>query len=109
MFLLSTVVAPAFVAGQLTIVPVEITSDLLTQVHRNLCGHPPTLAALAEVCPTLPAPERGAFWDGEGLAVAIRPRGGVRGAAQSGDTPVTLADLEAVMVSWRPTPITVIG
>ena len=52
-------------------------------------------------CPTLPEAERG-FWDGSTVGLAVRPKGGVRGAGQTGDTLVTLGDLEAVLVEWKP-------
>lgn len=101
MILLSTVVAPVFAAGDLHLTPVAITPDLLARVRRNLCGHPVTDGVLRSIYPSLPAPER-AFWDGTGVGLAVRPRGGVRGAQASGDTQVTLNDLEAVLVEWRP-------
>lgn len=102
--LLSTVVAPAFTAGSLDLSPRDGQDlvDLLSQVDRNLCGHPATNAMLRAVCPTLPAPER-AFWDGSSIGLAVRPKGGVRGTAAAGDTQVSsLSDLEAVLVKWRP-------
>lgn len=98
--LLSTVVAPAFAPGRLTLVPTSITSGVLDQVTRNLCGHPVTDAVLRAVRPTLPQPER-AFWDGATMGLAVRPKGGVRGATQMGDTQVTIQDLEAVLVRWE--------
>jgi len=101
MVLLSTVVAPAFAAGSLKLTPVKITPELLAGVSRNLCGHPLTDAVLRELHPGLPEAERG-FWDGSDIGLAIRPRGGVRGARVTGDTPVTLDSLEAVLVKWEP-------
>lgn len=99
--LLSTVVAPAFAAGRLELEPVNITPALLADVTRNLCGHPLTDAVLRAVYPDLPTQER-AFWTGDTLGLAVRPRGGVRAATTEGDTQVTLADLEAVLVRWFP-------
>jgi hypothetical protein len=101
--LLSTVVAPAFSAGALVITPVyaDQLPGFLRGVTRNLCGHPVTVGVLKELCPTLPEAERG-FWDGSTVGLAVRPRGGVRGAGQTGDTLVTLGDLEAVLVEWKP-------
>lgn len=101
--LLSTVVAPAFVAGRLELKPVnrDELPALLGRVTRNLCGHPVTDKVLRDVHPSLPAPEK-AFWAGEGIGLAVRPKGGVRGAGQQGDVQVSLADLEAVLVTWRP-------
>lgn len=101
--LLSTVVAPAFSAGALVITPVyaDQLPGFLRGVTRNLCGHPVTVAVLKELCPTLPEAERG-FWDGSTVGLAVRPKGGVRGAGQTGDTLVTLGDLEAVLVEWKP-------
>ena len=99
--LLSTVVAPSFTSARLVLTPVstEHLPELLANVTRNLCGHPATDAVLRELCPTLPVSER-AFWDGRTLGLAVRPRGGVRGADQNGDVTVTLNDLEAVVVEW---------
>jgi hypothetical protein len=100
--LVSTVVAPKFGNGrlELTAVDREYLLTLLPCVTRNLCGHPVTDTVLRQECPTLPEPER-AFWNGEGLALAVRPRGGVRGARQEGDTAVTLEDVEAVLFRWE--------
>jgi len=100
--LVSTVVAPKFGNGRLELTEVdhEYLLVLLPRVTRNLCGHPVTDAVLREVCPTLPTPER-AFWTGEGHALAVRPKGGVRGARQEGDTAVTLEDVEAVLFRWE--------
>ena len=103
--LLSTVVAPTFgITGQLHLTPVS-TKDLpalLGGVTRNLCGHPLTDAILRAACPWLPAQER-AFWDGNTTGLAVRPRGGVRGAQAAGDTAVSCLDhLEAVLVRWVP-------
>ena len=101
MILLSTVVAPSFVSGSISLVRVDITPELLAQVTRNLCGHPVTIGVLKDIYPGLPNQEK-AFWNGEGEALAIRPKGGVRGASATGDTQVTLDDLEAVLVYWHP-------
>ena len=105
--LTSTAVVPSFSHGQLTVVPVEINADILAQVERNLHGHGLTVDALRGLCLELPTAERG-FWDGTGTALAIRPKGGVRGAGTSGDTPVQIADLEAVLISWKPIPVTIL-
>jgi hypothetical protein len=102
--LLSTVVAPAFAAGRLELSPVEDLADALRSVTRNLCGHPLTDAALRSVCPDLPAPQK-AYWTGAPLGLAVRPKGGVRAAHTTGDTAVTLDDLEAVWVAWIPRTI----
>lgn len=64
-------------------------------------GHAATVEVLCTLCSTLPEAKRG-FWDGTGTALAVRPRGGVRGASATGDTAVTLDDLEAVLITWRP-------
>jgi hypothetical protein len=104
--LLSTVVAPSFTDGTLILIPVKEREELkkaLGNVGKNFCGHPVTDRVLRELCPTLPTPEKG-FWDGTTTGLAIRPKGGVRGAQASGDTIVTLADLEAVLVIWEPEP-----
>jgi hypothetical protein len=99
--LLSTVVAPSFEAGLLSVTPVEPAElpGLLPQVTRNLCGHPVTNGVLQEVYPDLPAPEK-AFWTGDTVGLAARPKGGVRGASQEGDTKVTLDDLEFALVRY---------
>lgn len=99
--LVSTVVAPSFSAGRLELTPVS-PDDLpayLSNVTRNLCGHPVTDKVLRELCPSLPVPER-AFWAGDGHALAVRPKGGVRAARAEGDTEVKLEDLEAVLFQW---------
>lgn len=98
--LLSTAVVPHFEAGLLRVEPLDPQHlpTVLRRVTRNLCGHPATIAMLRELCPTLPEPERG-VWDGTGIAVAVRPRGGVRGG---GDVQVTIADLEVAVVKWIP-------
>lgn len=99
--LLSTVVAPAFVAGTLTVKPVsqEELSALLGIVKENLCGHPITNRVLNEMYPDLPSPKR-AFWDGKTLGLAVRPKGGVRASVAEGDTQVTIDDLEFALVQW---------
>ncbi|RLC17907.1 MAG: hypothetical protein DRI57_09165 [Deltaproteobacteria bacterium] len=99
--LLSTVVAPKFSGGMLALTPVKITADLLSQVSRNLCGHPVTSEVLQKIFPALPEQKK-AFWDGSTRGLAIRPKGGVRASTQDGDTKVTLDDLEAVLVDWTP-------
>lgn len=93
--LCSTVVVPSFCSQTLRVEALtpEQFRELLSGVTRNLCGHPVTNAVLCAECPTLPGFEK-AFWNGEGVALAARPRGGVRGASQSGDTQVTFSDLE---------------
>ena len=50
-----------------------------------------TVEVLRTLCPTLPEAKRG-FWDGTGTALAVRPRGGVRGASATGDTAVLLLE-----------------
>jgi len=88
--LLSTVVAPSFLNQ--TIRVWELTKDefleKLKSVSINFCGHPVTNAVLREHVPTLPFTIRGAFWNGEGHALAARPKGG--------DTQVTIDKLEFV-------------
>lgn len=100
--LVSTVVAPKFETGRIEIQAVDdaYLLQLLPLVTRNLCGHPVTDGVLRAVCPTLPTPER-AFWEGDGHALAVRPKGGVRAASQEGDTEVTLNDLEAALFYWE--------
>ena len=95
--LVSTIVAPAFTDCTISVkaLTAEAFADLLPHVTKNMCGHPLTIAALTEAFPNLPPQERG-FWDGRGVALAARPKGGVRGAVASGDTAVSLADLEFV-------------
>jgi hypothetical protein len=103
--LLSTVVAPSFSAGALVLTPVyaDQLPGFLRGVTRNLhtCWH--TEDVLRMHCPTLPKAERDdGEWDGDTVGLAVRPKGGVRGASQQGDTLVTLGDLEAVLVEWKP-------
>lgn len=100
--LLSTVVAPRFERGCLNVEPISVDRlrELLPHVTRNLCGHPATDALLREVCPELPPAERG-FWAGDTPGIAVRPRGGVRGAAGA-DVPVTMEAIEAAIVTWTP-------
>lgn len=94
--LLSTAVAPKFVSGDLHLMPVADLEEALRHVKRNLHGHMPTILALRKLCPDLPDPVR-EFWDGTGLALAVRPRGGVRGG---GDVELTINDLECVYVEF---------
>lgn len=63
-------------------------------------GHAATVDVLREIAPSLPEARRG-FWDGTGRALAVRPRGGVRGASATGDTAVTVDDLEAAIFWWE--------
>ena len=92
--LCSTVVVPTFANATVRIEP--LTADefraLLPHVQHNLCGHPVTQAVLTAEYPGLPQAEK-AFWNGDGVALAARPRGGVRGGA-AGDTQVAFTDLE---------------
>lgn len=102
--LLSTVVAPSFSAGQLIVRPVSLEElpSLLARVSINRHGHPATITMLRRICPELLDSVRG-FWDGSGEALVVRPRGGVRMAAQVGDTEVTRVDeLEATLIRWVP-------
>jgi hypothetical protein len=100
--LVSTVVAPTFARGVISIdKTVTDLTVILPHVTRNLCGHPLTNEVLKSIHTDLPAPEKG-FWDGKGIALAVRPKGGVRGAAQTGDTKVGMVDLEAVLFTWHP-------
>jgi len=97
--LISTVVAPTFESGTLLVTKIDNNLQwFLENVTINLHGHAATVAVLKELVPTLPDAHRG-FWDGTTQAIAVRPKGGVRGAA-GGDTQVTLQDLEAVVVTW---------
>lgn len=102
-YLLSTVVSPTFGSGRLEITGLDLDTALecLSQVTDNLCGHPVTNAVLKDVVPELPEPKR-EFWRGDGIAYAARPKGGVRGAGQAGDTQVTLDDLEFCMIEYHP-------
>ena len=86
----------------------------------NFCGHPATTKLLNEGGLSIPpqllvyeadgtTPKKnaqgfpqGAFWNGQGVAVAARPKGGVRGA-QTGDTVVsTLEQLEFLQFEFVP-------
>jgi hypothetical protein len=100
-YLLSTVVAPSFASAMITVT--DLTRDEflshLAQVDVNLCGHPVTNQVLREVCRTLPEPCK-EFWQGDGIAIAARPRGGVRGARVNGDAQVSLDDLEFCRIEY---------
>jgi len=104
-FLLSTVVAPAFVSGMiiLTSLSKEELVGYLKEVKpgNNLCGHPVTNNLLKRMVPELPEPNRG-FWKGSGIGIAVRPKHGVRGAAANGDTYINnISDLEWVMIKFQ--------
>lgn len=104
-FLLSTVVAPAFVSSTLVLTPLckEELIGYLTKVEpgNNLCGHPATNSFLKKYVTGLPDPVRG-FWNGEGVGIAVRPRKGIRGAASKGDTEINaFADLEWILIEFR--------
>ena len=111
----TALVADWTVAGSLVCTP--LTSEQFAEVInsadevRNFCGHPATTNVLNASGLNIPAQlvvtdsegnpvlnrfgsPQGQFWDGVGVAVAARPRGGVRAAAQTGDTEVSLNDLE---------------
>lgn len=96
--LLSTVVVPSFKDCFVLVKGLNVTEflDLLKDASANYCGHPLTWQVLAPYVPNLAPAERGKFWDGEGIGIAARPKGGVRVATQNGDTEVTLDDLEFV-------------
>jgi hypothetical protein len=91
--LLSTVVAPEFVDCKICVEKLDVESflELLTNAEQNFCGHPLTWGVLKQYVPELPDVERGTFWDGDGFAIAARPKGGRRGGQE---TEVTLNDLE---------------
>lgn len=99
--LLSTVLAPKFIRATIVITPVEITPELLASIEVSFAGHP-TDSVLRAMRPDLPIAVRGQFWDGNGVGLAVRPKTGVRNAAQTGDTTVALQDLEAVIMQWFP-------
>jgi len=101
--LTSTIVVPAFANGRLHVMRVDgadVLASLLDKVAVNLHGHPATVEVLRSLCADLPEAKRG-FWDGTGRALAVRPRGGVRGAGAMGDTTVTVEDLEAAIFWWE--------
>ena len=101
--LTSTIVVPAFANGHLHVMRVDgadVLASLLDKVAVNLHGHPATVEVLRSLCADLPEAKRG-FWDGTGRALAVRPRGGVRGAGATGDTAVTVEDLEAAIFWWE--------
>lgn len=101
-YLLSTVVAPSFETATIHVVEIsqeEFLADL-PKIDVNLCGHPVTNQVLRAACPSLPEPEK-KFWQGDGIAYAARPKGGVRGAQQTGDTQVSLDDLEFCILSYQ--------
>lgn len=96
--LTSTVVVPSFESQvvDVTNLTKEGFITMLSKVSENYCGHPITIGVLKKHCPTLPE-KNGQFWDGVGLALAARPKAGVRGASTNGDTEVTIDDLEFCM------------
>lgn len=101
--LTSTIVVPAFANGRLHVMRVDgadVLASLLDKVAVNLHGHPATVEVLRSLCAELPEAKRG-FWDGTGRALAVRPRGGVRAAGATGDTIVTVEDLEAAIFWWE--------
>jgi len=102
--LLSTVVAPDFETALCVKIKLskEEAIDLLPDVVKSFCGHPVTDGVLRSLVPTLPVAEKGKFWNGEGVGLCARPRGGVRLSAQKGDTEVTLEDLEFCLILWVP-------
>jgi len=100
-YLLSSVVAPAFAAGRLTMKPVHDIRGALSRVDKNYHGHPATVDFLRTIRPDLPEATR-SFWKGDGRALAIRPKAGVRNAAQRGDTQInSLDELEAVWITYE--------
>ena len=101
--LTSTIVVPAFADGRLHVMRVDgpdVLASLLDKVATNLHGHLATVDVLRSLCADLPEARRG-FWDGTGRALAVRPRGGVRGASAAGDTAVTVEDPEAAIFWWE--------
>lgn len=92
--LCSTVVVPSFDDAMVTIRKMTKKEFVaaLKKVTRNLCGHPVTSAVLRAACPTLPESER-AFWNGDGIAIAARPKGGVRNGREN-EAQITIDDLE---------------
>jgi hypothetical protein len=103
--LTSTIVVPSFNHASMRIIALtkEQFLALLPQVTQNYCGHPLTMAVLKSECPSLPD-KNGQFWDGQGTAIAARPKGGVRNAASVGDTEVTIDDLEFCKFDYFPQP-----
>ena len=85
----------------------------------NFCGHPKTTELLKKSGLKIPEQlikkdksgkvvlnhfnkPQGEFWDGNGIAVAARPRGGVRASVQDGDTEVSsLEDLEFLQFEFQ--------
>lgn len=104
-FLLSTVVAPAFVSGSLILIHLskEELVGYLKEVKpgNNFCGHPATNNFLKKIIGELPEPTRG-FWNGDGIGIAVRPKNGVRGAAAQGDTTINnFSDMEWIMIKFQ--------
>jgi len=85
----------------------------------NFCGHPETTKTLNDSGIKIPAQTMrldsegnsilhpkfktpmGDFWDGKGIAVAARPRGGVRNTSVEGDTKInSLDNLEFLMFEF---------
>ncbi len=104
-YLLSTVVAPAFISGELILTSIskEELVEYLKEVKpgNNLCGHPVTNNLLRNIVPSLPEPVPG-FWHGNGIGIAVRPKNGVRGAAVRGDTAINnISDMEWIKIRFR--------
>jgi len=72
-------------------------------ITKNYSSHPVTSKILRENGVVVPDQEltadgKNKFWDGNGYALAARPRGGVRAAAQVGDTQISsLDELELIL------------
>lgn len=81
--LTSTVVAP-FSPCKVVVAPLttEQFKELCALVTHNFCGHPITLQKLQDAGVELPTAQKGQFWDMKGIALAARPKGGVRGSAE---------------------------
>lgn len=95
--LTSTVVATDFQPKASVRYPLseEAFKAICKHITSNYCGHPVTLQLLEDSGIQLPEAQKGKFWDGQGWAVAARPKGGTRGTSHFGDTQVSaLSELE---------------
>ena len=113
--LVSTVILSDWsVSGKLVCSPLTSNefANLINSAENilNYCGHPETTNKLKEsglnipdqlvkkdnngnviLHPKFKTPQ-GEFWDGKGLAIAARPKNGVRNAANTGDTIINSLD-----------------
>ena len=112
--LTSTAVIPNW-NKQGSLICTPLTSEKFSEIIKNsdkiynFCGHPSTTELLKKSGLSIPdqllqyvdgkvklhpkfKTPMGAFWDGIGIGIAARPRGGIRSAATNGDTELSSLD-----------------